>query len=372
MRVLYFSRDYTPHDHRFLSALSETDFEVFSLRLERRGMQREERPLPSSVQQILWKGGTSEVDLRDYPQMLGGLQKVIEQVNPDVIHAGPIQNSAFLTALSGFQPLVTMSWGSDILIDADKDAWMRRVTRFTLQRTTVLLGDCDAVRRKAEQFGFPSERVILFPWGVDLDHFKPGGDDGLRARLGWEDAFVLLSLRSWEPIYGIDVLIKAFAQAARELPQLRLLLLGGGSQAAQIREILIKHGVMEKVHFGGHVTNEKLPQFYRSADLYLSASHSDGSSVSLMEALACGKPVLVSDIPGNLEWIENGKQGWLFKDGDIDGFTQGIREAVIQQDKLAQMGANSRELAKDRADWRKNQLRLGEAYRLAIDLVNQK
>ena len=55
---------------------------------------------------------------------------------------------------------------------------------------------------------------------------------------------------------------------------------------------------------------------YRAADLYLSASHSDGSSVSLMEALGCGLPVLVSDIPGNREWVTDGEQGWLFPDGD--------------------------------------------------------
>ena len=372
MRVLYFTRDYTPHDHRFLSALSETDFEVFSLRLERRGMQREDRPLPAKIEQVVWKGGTSEVDVRDYPHILGSLQKVIDEVKPDVIHAGPIQNCAFLTAMSGFQPLVSMSWGSDMLIDADQSAWSRKVTRFALQRTTVLLGDCEAVRRKAQEYGFSGERVVLFPWGVDLSHFSPGPDEGLRSRLGWEDNFVLLSLRSWEPIYGIDVLVKAFAIVARELPQLRLLLLGGGSQATKIREILIQHGVMEQVHFGGQVTNEKLPEFYRCADLYLSASHSDGSSVSLMEALACGKPVLVSDIPGNLEWVETGKQGWLFKDGDVESLAQGIRQAVNQRMQLTRMGEESRKLANARADWKKNQLRLGEAYHLAMDLYQNK
>lgn len=372
MRVLYFTRDYTPHDHRFLSALSEMDFEVFSLRLERRGMQREDRPLPPAVQQIVWKGGTSEVDVRDYPHILGSLQKVIDEVKPDVIHAGPIQSCAFLTAMSGYRPLVSMSWGSDLLVDADKSAWSRRVTRFALQHTSVLLGDCEAVRRKAQQYGFSPDRVVLFPWGVDLEQFSPGEDGGLRARLGWEDHFVLLSLRSWEPIYGIDVLVKAFALVARELPRLRLMLLGGGSQAGMIREILMKNGVMDQVYFGGQVTNEKLAGYYRACDLYLSASHSDGSSVSLMEALACGKPVLVSDIPGNLEWVESGKQGWLFKDGDMESLAEGMREAVRQQESLAEMGKASRALAEARADWRRNQLRLGEAYQMALDLYEKK
>ena len=75
--------------------------------------------------------------------------------------------------------------------------------------------------------------------------------------------------------------------------------------------------INEKVFFGGHVPQIDLPGYYQAADLYISASHSDGSSVSLMEALASGLPVLVSDIPGNVEWVEPGRQGWLFKDSDV-------------------------------------------------------
>ncbi len=69
---------------------------------------------------------------------------------------------------------MTMSWGSDLLLDADKNAWMQQVTRYTLKHTTVLAGDCLAVQQKAASFGFPAERSVLFPWGVDLQRFYPG------------------------------------------------------------------------------------------------------------------------------------------------------------------------------------------------------
>ncbi|TLN21232.1 glycosyltransferase family 4 protein, partial [bacterium] len=362
-------RDYTPHDHRFLLALAETQHAIYSLRLERRGRQLEDRPLPPQVQQVQWQGGQHAVRLMEAPRLLTDLKRVIEQVQPDVIHAGPIQSAAMLAALSGFHPLVSMSWGSDLLLDADRDWKMRFATSYTLSRTTVLAGDCNAVRKKAVDFGFPAERVVLFPWGVDLERFSPGEPAGLRERLGWEDAFVVLSLRSWEPLYGVDVVVKAFCRAAEAEPRLRLMLLGGGSQAATLRQMLAQHGLLERVHFGGQVSGDDLPDYYRSADLYVSASHSDGSSVSLMEALACGLPVLVSDIAGNREWIGPGESaGWLFPDGDAEALATGMLRAAADEAELKERHAAARLLAERRADWTKNFQQLLHAYDLAREL----
>ena len=72
------------------------------------------------------------------------------------------------------------------------------------------------------------------------------------------------------------------------------------------------------------------------ADLYISASHVDGSSVSLMEALACGLPCVVSDIPANKEWVTDGVNGWIFPDGDVDALAEIILKAVEKRESLAQ------------------------------------
>lgn len=366
MRVLYFSRGYTPHDHRFLASLAGAAHQVYWLRLEPERRELEDRPLPAQVTQVIWRGGRRPARLHDGPALLADLRRVIRQVQPDLIHAGPIQTCALLAALSGFQPLVSMSWGSDLLVDAGRSPFWRWATRHTLSRTRILIGDCLAVRQKALQFGFPAERVALFPWGVDLQHFAPGGAAELRQRLGWQDALVLLSLRAWEPLYGVDVIVRAFIRAAQKEERLRLLLLGGGSQAAGLRKMLAEQRLLDRVYLGGQVSQNDLPVFYRAADLYLSASHSDGSSVSLMEALACGLPVLVSDIPTNREWVQDGVQGWLFPDGDDAALAEGILQAIGQQPRLGEMSRAGRALAEQRADWQVNFQRMLAAYHQAL------
>ena len=369
MKVLYFSRSYTPHDHRFLSALAGTPHAVAFLQLEPARRQTEIRPVPGAVEVLPWRGGQTPFHWRDVAALAADLRRVVKEYQPDVIHAGPVQSAGYIAAKSGFQPLVTMSWGSDLLLEADKNAWMQRVTRYTLNHTTVLTGDCLAVQQKAAQFGFPADRTVLFPWGVDLQRFVPGQAETFRTGLGWQDAFVVLSLRSWEPLYGVDVLVRGFARAAQQAPDLRLLLLSGGSQADAIRAILEQYNVLDRVHFAGQIGQEDLPLYYHAADLYVSASHSDGSSVSLMEALACGVPALVSDIPGNREWLANSPAGWIFPDGDDQAVTDGILKAYRRRTELQPVRNAARALAEKHANWPENFKRLLAAYELAQSLV---
>ena len=366
MNVLYFSRDYTPHDHRFLASLAESGQEVHYLRLERRARQLEDRPVPEQVRQVAWRNGTSPFAWRDWLPTVLELRRILGEIKPDVVHAGPVQSCAFLAALAGAAPLVSMSWGSDMLKDAYATAWMGRVTRFTLGRTSVLAADCEAVLRAAVEFGFDSRRWALFPWGIDLGRFAPAaGESALRARLGWEEQFVILSLRSWEPVYGVDVVVRAFARAVEQEPRLRLLLLGGGSLAGQIQGLLNERGLHGLVHLGGQVSQNDLARYYHAADLYVSASHSDASSVSLMEALGCGLPALVSDIPGNREWIVPGQAGRLFADGDAAGLAEGMLEAARDPEGLERMRREARALAERRANWPDNFQKLLAGYALA-------
>jgi glycosyltransferase involved in cell wall biosynthesis len=365
MRVLYFSRDYTSHDHRFLAAMVENGIQPFYLRLERSGHPQEDRMLPVGVTPVQWEGGQKPFEHLDHRRLLSSLKSVLKSIKPDILHAGPVQTAAWLAAQSRFHPLVTMSWGSDLLLDADSSAQMRRLTEFALANTDVLVGDCDTVREKAISFGFPSEKIVTFPWGVNLERFSPAeAERVIRQRAGWQEEFVILHTRTWEPVYGVEIFTKAFARAAALRPDLRLFLLGNGSMAAEIRKILMP--VMHKVQFVGQVNQEKLPAYYQAADLYVSASRSDGSSVSLMEALACGLPVLVSDIPGNREWLDGSEAGWMFPDGDADALSARILEIADQRGKLEKTGRQARQLAETRANWSENFKKLLTAYQMAL------
>jgi glycosyltransferase involved in cell wall biosynthesis len=362
--------------------LSQTEHEVFFLQLEANKRQTEDRSVPQNIRQILWAGGRGEFHWRDLPRLVFDLRRVIKETKPDLIHAGPIQTCAFLVALSGFRPILTMSWGYDLVQDADRNRWMRWVTRYTLKRSAFFTSDARVSRAKAVAFGMDSERTVIFPWGIDLEHFRPkpasanrkstnhkiGKSQNQQIAKSVNGSITLFCSRTWESIYGVDVLAKAFVNVAAANPKVNLILLGGGSQGPKLRQILMNAGVLERVHFGGQIGQLDLPRWYHMSDLYISPSHVDGSSVSLMEALACGLPCLVSDIPGNREWIEDGVNGWLFRDGDVDDLAEKIMYAIKNRRSFKKIGEAARRTAEEKADWQKNFGKLLRTYEKATSL----
>ncbi len=366
MRILYFSRDYCPHDHRILSAIVAGGHEVHYLRLEDAGRKLESRPIPEGVQVVQWRGGMNKFHWYNIPSLVLSLKEVIIDVRPDLIHAGPIQSVGLVSVLSGFHPLVSMSWGFDLMQDAEKNLYSRWVTRNVLLRSDWLFGDCQAVLNKAEKFGYNLKRSSFFPWGVDLQHFSPGDGTRLRKQLEWTDNTIVFCNRSWEPQYGVDIVAKAFVKASEVNGNLRLLLLASGSQKEKIEQILNDGNVKNKVVFAGQVPNTELPDYYRAADLYISASHTDGSSVSLMEALACGLPAAISDIPSNKEWVSPGEEGWLFTDGSVEELSLLMQKLVEEKVDLAVMQIKARRKAEKSADWNINQRKMLKGYEMAV------
>jgi glycosyltransferase involved in cell wall biosynthesis len=203
----------------------------------------------------------------------------------------------------------------------------------------------------------------MFPWGVDLNQFYPeSGQSELREQFGWDDCFVLLSTRSWEHIYDIETLLQSFALAYHNCHNLRLLLIGTGSLAADMNRFIVDNNLQNAVYMPGQVNYADLPAYFRAADLYISCSQSDGTSVSLLEAMASGLPVCVSDIPGNREWVQAGVNGWVVPVGDASGFAGAILEASSATDNIKRMRLNNRKVAESRADWDRNFILLEEAY----------
>lgn len=367
MKIIYFSLDYGPHDHRFLSALANTEHEVFYVRLQRGSRQIEDRPVPARIQQVLWAGGQKPFEWRDLPRLVWDFRRLVREIKPDLVHAGPIQTCAFIAVLAGVRPLLTMSWGFDLMKDVERGRWWQFATRYTLKRSSFFTSDANVTRDRAIAYGMDPAKTVVFPWGVDLAHFNPEPRESQLGKNG--PGFTLFCNRSWEPNYGVDVLARAFVKVAQQKPAVSLLLLGGGSQGVLIRQILTSGGVLDQVSFVGQVGQKELPRFYRMADLYISPSHVDGSSVSLMEALACGLPCLVSDIPANKEWIHDNQNGWLFPDGDVETLATKILSVIEKPETLAGIGMNARRTAEEKTDWPKNFEKLLAAYAMALDGV---
>jgi L-malate glycosyltransferase len=364
VRILYFSDNCADHNRRFLEKLASLEHDVYFL--DATQTEVAENWLPRGVRNVQSKQSVPRNgDPSQFAGFLGEFQSLLRHVQPDIVHAGPVQTCGYVAGLSGFHPLVVMSWGSDVLVDADRNAEWKRATEATLREADGFFCDCDTVRESARRHAaIPDSRIVQFPWGLKRGSFSPHGPAESRESLGFSlDAFVLISTRSWEPIYDIEVLLQAFNWAYRENDRLRLLLLGNGSLAGRVRRFITENKLENAIVSTGVIAGTQTPRWFRTANAYVSCARSDGTSVSLLEAMATGLPVVVTDIPSNREWITEEENGWLAEIGSPEKFTQKLlRTASLSPDDLGSISARNRRLVAERADWDKNFLSLLRLY----------
>ena len=338
MRVLYLTIGHRTHDDRFVEAINAIGHQAIPVVVEGWDVEQVERA-------ITW-------------------------ARPDVIQAGPLLPVAWIAARCGTHPLVALSWGYDLLTRPVSSEDLAR-TAWTLESADALVVDCDAARSSARALRMPDDRIICLPWGADLGVFHPlEGKERRRHRRarGWEGALVIVTARAHEPTYGVETVLDGFALVASSVPDLRLVVLGSGSLTHELRTRAARNEIADRVEFAGDLGGRQLADTLAIADVYASASHVDGSSVTLLEAMATGLPCLVSDVGGNREWIEPGLTGNLFPDGDAQAMAAGLADlAAMDEGVRRAMGDAARAVAASRADWGRNRWRLADAYKMAVE-----
>ncbi len=365
MKVIYFSQDYNTHDYRILEKLGQSGYDVWHVRFEANPVPLEGRPLPDGVRVADWRGSrTYRLGMWGQAGLFRDFKRLLRELRPDLVHAGPIQSCGFFTALSGFRPCLLMTWGYDVLATPEKGRLWRWMTRFTIRRADMIVADCLTVRDKILKLApYPADRIAVFPYGVSLDQFHPAPSTlRLREKLGWQDKKVIINTRSWEPIYGVDTLLQAVRDVSRQDPSLRVLMVGGGSLEPWVREFIGRHGLEAVVHLAGRCPHHLLPHYFNEADLFVSSSYVDGASISLLEAMACRLPVIATDISSNREWVTPGVNGWLVPPGDAGALSAVLVEALANKDRWRSMGEANLAAVRERADWDKNFPLLLQAY----------
>jgi glycosyltransferase involved in cell wall biosynthesis len=364
MRVLYFSDNTSDHNRRFLDKLSQAGLEVWFL--DPTTDRLAENWLPPGVRWI--RAGQKmrrDAGPLESAEFLPEFKDLLKAIRPDLVHAGPAQNCGYVTALSKFHPWLLASWGSDVLLASEQGAEWKQAVQTALASADGFFCDCDAVRVRAKQLAdIPDARIVQLPWGIRKGSFTPEGERPAREEFAHEPGTcVFISTRSWEPVYGIDVMVEAFRLAHRADSSLRLLLLGNGSGAARVHGFITSHRLQRTVGLPGNVSRNDMPKWFRAADVYVSCSRSDGTSVSLLEAMATGLPVVVSDLPSNREWVVEEQNGWLAPANSAEEFADRfLRAAKLVPERRKEFSQRSRRIVEERADWDRNFPRLLEMY----------
>ncbi len=275
----------------------------------------------------------------------------------DLVVAGPLSDAVPVAVERGDAPVLALCWAFDVLVEG-VDPVVRERMVAALPRCAGVHVDCDHLRQRVIALGAPSETVSVGAWGVDVDHFRPGDPPSrFRAAHGLSpDDRVVLSTRSWEEMYDVELVVRATAELATLDPRVRLVLAGDGSLAPRIRRQLEEVGLADRCLTPGVLDPVAVRDWLRASDLYVAAARSDGSSLSLLEALACGVPAVVPDVGGNPEWVTTPEHGRLFEVGSRVDLAEAI--SAVLAAPPAERGSRQlrRDLVLEKGDWSRNRL----------------
>jgi len=295
-----------------------------------------------------------------------GFYRELSRINPDIVHAHYVSDYGFLAAVSGRHPMVVSAWGSDLLIDPHRSGITRRLVRWVLSRADLVTYNAESLGQAARAMGAPPERLLQVVMGVGsemiealrIQAVEPAGREPL-----------ILSQRSLErSVYNVDVLINAMPEVLRRVPAARLVVGSDGALRGQLEDLSRRLGVAGAVEFAGSAMwPAGLAERLGRAAVYVSVPSSDGTSVTLLEALAAGAYPIVSDLPSNREWVTS-EGGTVVPVREVAPLADAIVSA-LQDSTLRSMAAvHNREVINQRGLWEVNMTRMESAYR---DLVKR-
>lgn len=287
-------------------------------------------------------------DFTRYPLSALEFRRIIAEFRPDVVNAHFLPNYGMIAALGGFSPWVLSAWGSDIMMLPERSAFHMWRTRFVIGRADWITSDAEVMSRRLVELGASATRVLTFPFGVDRSQFFPAEDSAS------PEGPRILSNRKMEEVYNVSALVEAFAAVRAALPRASLTLAGDGSRRRSLEDACARLGAGEAVRLTGDVAHAEMPDLLRAHDIFVSVVFSDTTSVSLLEAMACGLFPVVSDIPANREWITHGENGSIVDPRDTGAIARAIVDAWNRPDLRRAAADRNAALIEERADWYRN------------------
>jgi len=299
------------------------------------------------------------------------LRRLVRKIHPDILDAHFIKINGYLGVISGIRPLVLTAWGSDILFTA-RLSWLHRILiSYCLKKADSIVCRSPVVREEIIKLGAQADKINIILIGVDTDKFAPcHKNEEFRQNLGFADsAPMVISTRSLEPVYDLETLVKAVPLVLKEIPETKFVIAGQGSRRHYLEDLAGSLQVADSVKFVGLIPHDELPQYLASSDVYVSTSLSDGTSNSLLEAMASSLAPVVTDIPANRLWIDDGKNGALFTVSEPEFLAARIVHLLKRNELRKKFGEMNTEIARQRAE---HQVEMKKLEKLYSDLVERR
>ena len=297
-----------------------------------------------------------EVDVPSYPlfdyppydlALASAMHNTVVKRQLDILHvhyAIPHAVSAWLAKQMGGGKIkvVTTLHGTDITL-VGQDPSFFSITRFSIQRSDGVTAVSESLARETElRFDVPREDIRVIPNFVDLEQYKRDAYPCHRGKLAADGEKILMHISNFRPVKRVADAVHVFARVNQRIPS-RLVFIGDGPERAKAQAAAEEDGVADRVAFLGK--QESVAELLSCADLFLLPSASEAFGLVALEAMACGVPVVATNVGGVPEVVPQGVAGMLAPVGDIDEMANDAIYLLEDRERWRQYSRAARETA---------------------------
>ena len=309
------------------------------------------------------------------------LLEVATETRPDILHA----HSPALNGVAALRvgrrlgiPVVyeIRAFWEDAAVDhgTSREWGMRyRLTRametYTLKRVQAATTICEGLRAEIVTRGIPASKVTVIPNAVNVEDFSidESRDEILASQLGIADSTVLGFIGSFYAYEGLDILLRALPAMLAGNPAIRVLLVGGGPQDANLKALARELGVADSIVFTGRVPHEQVQRYYNLIDVLvyprLKMRLTDlVTPLKPLEAMAQGRILVASDVGGHHELIEDGKTGVLFEAGNPQALADKVLALLRKPESWQALRLAGRRFVETERNWAASIARYRSVY----------
>ncbi len=299
-----------------------------------------------------------EVEMEDYPlfehppyslALAVAIHQIGRDKGLDVVHvhyAIPHATSAWIAGQmfeeGGSPRIVTTLHGTDITLLGQHPSF-RSITRFSILKSDGLTAVSQYLKDETERsFEVDGAAIRVIPNFVDTDLYRRGREPCHRAKLALPDEKILMHVSNFRSVKRVVDAVEIFGRVSREIPS-RLVMIGDGPDRPRAQQRAAELGVDDRVDFLGKHTS--VDELLACADLFLLPSESESFGLAALEAMACGNPIIASNVGGLPEVVEDGANGYLLPVGAVDAMADGAVEILGSGARWQAMSRESREIA---------------------------
>jgi PEP-CTERM/exosortase A-associated glycosyltransferase len=314
-------------------------------------------------------------------QLEARLEEVAREVRPDIIHAhSPVLNAfpAIKVARKLGIPVVyeIRAFWEDAAVDHGTTSEgslryraTRRLETRAIQQVDHVFTICEGLRSDIAARGIAAEKVTVIPNAVDVESFALEGvpDEELKAKLGLSGCTVVGFIGSFYAYEGLDLLLDAYPLIQFRLPDVRVLLVGGGPQEQALKEQAKRLGIEDKIVFAGRVPHQDVQRYYDLVDVLAYPRHSMRltelvTPLKPLEAMAQGRLLVASDVGGHKELIRDGETGMLFYAGSATSLAETIMKLLAKSEYWPEIRAAGRLFVETERTWKNSVSRYVDVY----------